>query len=42
MCSLFGGSAQLRETQGHVIVKPKLLILKLVAGYGYLFFGYAL
>jgi hypothetical protein len=24
---------------GHVIVKPNLLILKLIAGYGYLFFG---
>jgi len=24
---------------GHVIVKPNLLIFKLIAGYGYLFFG---
>jgi hypothetical protein len=27
--------------QGHVIVKPRLLIFKLIAGYGCLFFGYA-
>jgi len=25
--------------QGHVIVKPNLLILKPIVGYGYLFFG---
>jgi len=25
--------------QGHVIVKPNLFIFKLLAGYGYLFFG---
>jgi len=25
--------------QGHVIVKPNLLIFKVLAGYGYLFFG---
>jgi hypothetical protein len=27
--------------QGHLILKPNLLILKLLAGYGCLFFGYA-
>jgi len=31
-----------RWLQGHVIVKPNLLSFKLLAGYGYLFFGYAL
>ena len=35
---------QLFEPQGHgnVKVKLKLLILELLPGYGYLFFGYAL
>jgi hypothetical protein len=28
-----------RINQGHVIAKPNLLILRLLAGYGYLFFG---
>ena len=28
--------------QGNVIVKPKLLIFKLLAGYGYFFLDYAL
>jgi hypothetical protein len=28
-----------RGEQGHVIVKPNLLIFELLAGYGYLFFG---
>jgi len=32
----------LKNLQGHVIVKPNLLIFKLLAGYGYLFFCYAL
>ena len=32
----------LKNLQGHVIVEPNLLIFKLLAGYGYLFFGYAL
>ena len=31
----------MKSEQGHVIVKPNLLIFKLLAGYGYLFFGYA-
>jgi hypothetical protein len=35
------GTLKARITHGHVIVKPNLLIFKLLAGYGYLFFGYA-
>ena len=31
---------RLGRGQSHVIVKPNLLIFKLLAGYGYLLFGY--
>jgi len=39
--SLFGFDYDVVLMQGHVIVKPNLLIFKLLPGYGYLFFGYA-